>query len=99
MNHAVPDGGDRPELLLVHGAFHGSWAWQRVQDRLISMGWMARTVDLPSVAAKGEPRFGMYDDAAAVRQYLEAIDGPVVVVAHSYAGVPVTEAAVGLPHV
>ena len=95
----APYGGDRPALLLVHGAFHGAWAWQRVQDRLTSMGWMVRTVDLPSVAAKGGPRFGMYDDAAVVVQHLEANDGPVVVVAHSYGGVPVAQAAVGLSHV
>src|ERR1044072_11228 len=87
----VPNGGDRPELLLVHGAFHGAWAWQQVQDRLSSMGWTARTVDLPSVAAIGEPRSGMHDDAAVIRQCIEAIDSPVVVVAHSYAGVPVAQ--------
>lgn len=95
----VPNGRDRPELLLVHGAFHGAWAWQRVQDLLTSMGWTVRTVDLPSVAAKGEPRFGMYDDAAVVRQHVEAIDAPVVMVAHSYGGVPVAQAAAGLPQV
>jgi pimeloyl-ACP methyl ester carboxylesterase len=92
-------GGDRPALLLIHGAFHGAWVWRKVQDRLGPMGWMVRTVELPSVAAKGEPRHGMLNDADVVRQHLQASDGPVVVVAHSYGGIPVTQAAAGLPQV
>lgn len=92
-------GGDRPALLLIPGAWHGAWVWQKVQDRLGPMGWMARTVELPSVAAKGEPRHGMLDDAEVIRQHLQASDGPVVIVAHSYGGVPVTQAAAGLPQV
>jgi pimeloyl-ACP methyl ester carboxylesterase len=93
------DGGDRPALLLIPGAFQGAWAWRKVQDRLVPMGWTVRTVELPSVAPKGGPRHGMLDDAAAVRRHLEASDGPVVVVAHSYGGMPVTQAAAGLPQV
>ena len=57
------------------------------------------TVELPSVAGKGERRHGMHDDAAEVRRRLEAIDGPVVVVAHSYGGMVITEAAAGLANV
>jgi pimeloyl-ACP methyl ester carboxylesterase len=37
----------------------------------------------------------MYDDAAAVRAVIDAIGGPVVVVSHSYGGVPSTQAAAG----
>ncbi|MGY4648975.1 alpha/beta hydrolase [Mycobacterium sp. URHB0021] len=66
-------------LLLVHGGFHGPWFWQSVISSLAPLG--PQTVELPSVAAKGEPRYGMLDDAAEVRRRLEAIDGPIVVVA------------------
>lgn len=41
----------------------------------------------------------MQDDAAAVRKEIAAIGGPVVVVAHSYGGIPVSEAATGLSEV
>jgi pimeloyl-ACP methyl ester carboxylesterase len=39
------------------------------------------------------------DDAAAVRKAIEAIDGPVVVVAHSYGGIPVSVGAASQPNV
>ena len=95
----VTRADDRPQLLLVHGAFHGPWVWQGVLDSLVPLGLQAETVALPSVAAKGEPRYGMLADAAEVRRRLEAIDGPIVVVAHSYGGLVVTEAAAGLANV
>jgi pimeloyl-ACP methyl ester carboxylesterase len=89
----------RPQILLIHGAFHGSWVWQKVLDRLAPRDWRVHTVDLPSVAAKGQLRYGLLDDAAEIRRRIEAIDGPVVVVAHSYGGMTVTQAASGLANV
>ncbi|MEA5362708.1 alpha/beta hydrolase [Amycolatopsis sp., V23-08] len=88
----------RPTLLLVHGAWHGSWCWEPVQTLLVAHGWRVETVDLPSVAPD-EDRPGLHDDARAVRAALDAIDGPVVVVAHSYGGAPVSEGAAGAPNV
>jgi pimeloyl-ACP methyl ester carboxylesterase len=93
---ARPDA--KPTLLLVHGAWHGSWAWELVAPGLESAGWQVRTVDLPSTAERGGPRHDLYDDAAVVRATIQEIDGPVVVVAHSYGGAVVSEGA-GLPNV
>jgi pimeloyl-ACP methyl ester carboxylesterase len=90
---------DGVQLLLIHGGFHGAWVWEKVIDRLAALGRRAQTVELPSVAAKGQPRYGMRDDAVAVRRRLEAGDDPVVVVAHSYGGVVATQAAAGLANV
>jgi pimeloyl-ACP methyl ester carboxylesterase len=90
---------NRAQLLLIHGGFHGSWVWQKLIYRLGPLGLRVRTVELPSVAAKGELRYGMLDDAAEVRRRLKAINGPVVAVAHSYGGMVITEAAVGLANV
>ena len=94
---ATDDAG--VQILLIHGGFHGAWVWEKVLDRLSALGWPAQTVELPSVAAKGQPRYGMHDDAVAVRSRLEAIGDPVVVVAHSYGGVVATQAAAGLANV
>jgi pimeloyl-ACP methyl ester carboxylesterase len=99
---AVDDASDSNNgvrLLLIPGAFHGAWVWEKVIDRLAELGWSAHTVELPSVAAKGQPRYGMHDDAAAVRRRLAAIDDPVVVVAHSYGGLVATQAAAGLTNI
>jgi pimeloyl-ACP methyl ester carboxylesterase len=79
-------------FLLVHGAWHGSWCW----DRLIAeLGGDVHTVDLPSSGSTA----GVHDDAEVVKAQLKAIDGPVVVLAHSYGGVPVTQALADAPNV
>ena len=65
----------KPALLLVHGAWHGSWGWERLQAKLAAAGWAFHTIDLPSVAAKGEPRYGLHDDAQAVHERLTSIGG------------------------
>ncbi|WP_179855587.1 alpha/beta hydrolase [Paractinoplanes atraurantiacus] len=85
-------------FLLVHGGHHGEWVWEPLRAELGKRGILSRTVTLPSAVTDpdgGEPYPGMYDDARVVREALATIDGPVIVVAHSYAGVPVTEAVAG----
>src|SRR6202012_2169344 len=51
-----------------------------------------RTVRLPSSGPDISALGDMRDDAAEVRKGVSAIDGPVLGLAHSYGGVPVTEA-------
>ncbi|MGY1619143.1 alpha/beta hydrolase [Geodermatophilus sp. SYSU D00691] len=77
-------------LLLVHGAWHGSWAWRALLDHLD--GVEVRTVDLPSAGPDPAALGDLPADAEAVRGALAGIDGPAVVVGHSYAGAVVTEA-------
>ncbi|MFS4092258.1 alpha/beta hydrolase [Streptomyces sp. AF1A] len=87
------DVNSQPTILLVHGAWHGAWCWDRLIPQLESRGWKVATVDLPSASAAAEHTAGMYDDARAIRGTLAGIAGPVTVVAHSYGGIPATEAA------
>ncbi|GAA3773350.1 alpha/beta hydrolase [Microbacterium kribbense] len=83
----------QPTLLLVHGAWHGAWCWAPLKGILEARGWTVETVDLPTVHADDIVGLHLADDADAVAQAIAAIDGPVVVVAHSYGGVPTTQAA------
>ncbi|POX63494.1 alpha/beta hydrolase [Streptomyces sp. Ru62] len=83
---------DNPAILLVHGAWHGSWCWEKLVPELTAQGWRVLTVDLPSTSAEPGNTAGMYDDARAVRACLDGIEGPVTVLAHSYGGLPATEA-------
>ncbi|MDX2377209.1 alpha/beta fold hydrolase [Microbacterium sp. LRZ72] len=83
----------QPTLLLVHGAWHGSWCWEPLSSILTDRGWTVRAVDLPTVHAPNKAELTMTDDADAVAAAIAEIDGPVVVVAHSYGGVPTTQAA------
>lgn len=103
MNHrtdtTTETGADlaRPAFLLVHGAWHGSWCWDPVRAELDAGGRRSHAVDLPSAGLSradlpSARPVGMRDDAEVIRESLRGIDGPVVVVAHSYGGVPATEA-------
>ncbi|GGJ63947.1 alpha/beta hydrolase [Streptomyces brasiliensis] len=91
----------RPQFLLVHGAWHGSWCWGEFQDVLADRGWTSHTVDLPSVVAEdSEGKLpGLLDDARVIREKIDAIDAPLVVVGHSYGGAPVTQATPGAANV
>jgi pimeloyl-ACP methyl ester carboxylesterase len=84
---------DRPTLLLVHGAWHGSWCWKPLQEVLEDRGWSVQTVDLPTVHSPEKAGLPLQADVDAVSGAIDRIDGDVVVVAHSYGGVPVSEAA------
>lgn len=90
---------ERPTLVFIHGAFHQSWIWDAVLDRLKPGGRNAQTIDLPSVAVESRPRMGMHDDAKAIRDLLGRTNGPKTLVAHSYGGIPVTQVAHKLPGV
>ncbi|MGH8218897.1 MAG: alpha/beta hydrolase [Steroidobacteraceae bacterium] len=95
----------RATLILVHGAWHGSWCWERLLPHLEQRGIAVRTVDLPSVSrsAGAEPRsasarkpgdraVGLRDDADEVRAAIESVEGPVVLCGHSYGGMVISHA-------
>jgi pimeloyl-ACP methyl ester carboxylesterase len=71
-------------IVLVHGAFHGGWCWEPLLPELAARDIDAVTVDLPLTS--------LNDDAAAVVAVLDAADGPVTLLGHSYGGAPITVA-------
>lgn len=89
-------------VVFVHGACvrDGSWWWHRVAAVLASRGVSSATPALPSCGETGVPAGtggpGLDEDVAAVRDELQHSDEPTVVVAHSYGGVVVAEAAAGI---
>jgi pimeloyl-ACP methyl ester carboxylesterase len=85
-------------VVLVHGGAAGAWTWHLVVDGLTANGIDARAVDLPSCSAEG-PTDDVHDDARHVRALLDEIAEPVVVVANSYGGAVITEAAAGHPRI
>lgn len=79
-----------PTVVLVHGAWHGPWCWDDVRARLTDAGIPSAAVALPS----STPRLGgLNDDVAALNAALDGLDGPFVLAAHSYGGVPMTAVA------
>jgi pimeloyl-ACP methyl ester carboxylesterase len=81
-----------PTLLLVHGSWHGPWCWEKLTPKLEALGLPWATVALPSVGDAGAALGSIFDDAAAIEAAVAGIAGDVVVVAHSYGGVPATQA-------
>src|SRR4051794_3520586 len=67
-----------PTIVLVHGAFAASASWDRVVELLQAAG--------RRVIAAANPLRGLASDAAAVSDLVRTIDGPVVLVGHSYGG-------------
>jgi pimeloyl-ACP methyl ester carboxylesterase len=82
-----------PTVLLVQGAWHHPDAWLPLRGALFLRGVRTAVTNLPSAGAA--PTGTMQDDAAAITATLEEIDGPAVVLAHSYGGVPATQATAG----
>lgn len=76
-------------VVLVHGAWHGPWCWDKVADLLGGKGVGARAVDLPG---PGGCPGDLTADAAAVRRALDAAGEGTVLCGHSYGGAVVTEA-------
>jgi pimeloyl-ACP methyl ester carboxylesterase len=85
----------RATVVLVHGAFHGGWCWERLVPLLEQRGLSTRTVELPTTGPSPGENPGLADDVAAVRAALDEVDGPTVLVGHSYGGIPITVAAAG----
>jgi pimeloyl-ACP methyl ester carboxylesterase len=76
-------------VVLVHGAWHGAWCWARVLDLLAAEGIEAEPIKAVAVDL---PLTGLPDDATHVREMLDSLDGPVLLVGHSYGGAVITEA-------
>jgi pimeloyl-ACP methyl ester carboxylesterase len=83
------------KFLLVHGGHGGAWLWEPAAKELEQLGHETRAVTLPTAvtdASAGEPYPGLEDDARVIREALDEMTGPVIVVAHSLSGASVTEA-------
>ncbi|MCO8269302.1 alpha/beta hydrolase [Actinoplanes sp. TRM 88003] len=82
----MPDS-TKPTVLLVHGAFAEAASWNGVLERLA-----AEPLDVIAVA---NPLRSLAGDAQYLSDVIDGIGGPVLLVAHSYGGMVITEAAAG----
>jgi pimeloyl-ACP methyl ester carboxylesterase len=81
----------KPTIVLVHGAFADSSSWNGVIAVLERDGY--------TVVAAPNPLRGVRADADVVSALVKSIQGPVVLVGHSYGGSVISEAAEGAPNV
>ncbi|MEV4905694.1 alpha/beta hydrolase [Streptomyces albidoflavus] len=88
---STPSSAAKPTVLLVHGAWADSSSWSPVIDRLQGQGY--------PVQAIANPLRGLSSDAAYLKSRIKSIEGPVVLVGHSYGGSVISEAAAREPNV
>jgi pimeloyl-ACP methyl ester carboxylesterase len=77
-------------FLLVHGAWHGAWCWQRVLPGLMQAGHRAHAVTLTGVGERAHLCHPGIDLETHIQDVMGAMDAEemddVVLVVHSYAG-------------
>jgi pimeloyl-ACP methyl ester carboxylesterase len=70
-------------IVLVHGGFVDGSGWEGVHAILTAKGYHVSIVQNPTTS--------LADDVAVTRRTLSALDGPALLVGHSYGGVVITE--------
>jgi pimeloyl-ACP methyl ester carboxylesterase len=80
-----------PTIMLVHGAFADASSWNGVIERLQQQGY--------TVVAPPNPLRGVAADSAYIASALSQIDGPILLVGHSYGGAVISNAATDAPNV
>lgn len=82
---------DKPTIVLVHGSWADASGWNDVVKQLQREGY--------PVIAPANPLRSLTDDSAYIASVLASVEGPIVLVAHSYGGAVITNAATGNPNV
>jgi pimeloyl-ACP methyl ester carboxylesterase len=83
--------------ILVHGAWHGAWCWNKVIPLLQARGHQAIAIDLP-VPGHGQDTerasdITLEDYVHAVMKTANGHNGQVILVGHSMAGIVISQAA------
>ncbi|TIP90897.1 MAG: alpha/beta hydrolase, partial [Mesorhizobium sp.] len=84
-------GSTKPTIVLVHGAFADGTGWQHVIPILEQEGYSVIAVQNALVSLAG--------DVETTKRVIDAQEGPVVAVGHSYGGAVITGAAAGSANV
>lgn len=75
--------GSTKNIVLVHGGFVDGSGWRDLYEILTADGYKVSIVQNPTLSLAG--------DAAATKMILDTLDGPAVLVGHSYGGAVITE--------
>jgi pimeloyl-ACP methyl ester carboxylesterase len=86
----MSEAANTPTVVLVHGGFADSSYWVPVIEDL-------QAHDLP-VLAPPNPLRGLAHDAEYIASFVNQIDGPVLLVGHSYGGAVISVAGASIPN-
>ncbi len=81
------NNSNKPTIVLVHGGWDNSTGWNAVIAKLQRRGF--------DVIAPANPLRDLASDSAYISSVLDTIEGPIVLVGHSYGGAVITNAAIG----
>jgi alpha-beta hydrolase superfamily lysophospholipase len=91
--------GRKPTLVLVPGSFNYAKTYIPLIEKFKSTGYSLHTIDLRTVGKKPGPPPTIYDDAAFIASEVEKLadEGKeMVLVGHSYGGIPISQCMEGL---
>src|SRR5690606_7865529 len=101
INTYAQNKDDKPTFILVHGAWHGGWAWKEVKANLSKENY---TVYTPTLSGLGEHKHNLNDSISLKTHILDIINlilmedlHNVALVGHSYAGAVITGVADSIP--
>ena len=82
-------------FILVHGACHGGWCWEKVQPILESHGHKVCAPDLPGLGKDHTPpaNVTLADNVEKISRLLDKMEEPVVLVGHALGGVTISQTA------
>ncbi len=86
-------------FVLVHGAWHGAWCWEKVVPLLNASGHQVHTLDLPGLGDDQTPiaQVSLDGYVAKVCDLINSLSEPVVLVGHSMGGMVITQVAENIP--
>ena len=87
----MPSDASRPTVALVHGAYADASSWNGVIGILLADGYQVSAIANPCRSVAGDSQY--------LAEVLTSIEGPVVLVGHSYAGMLISQAAMGVENV
>jgi pimeloyl-ACP methyl ester carboxylesterase len=84
---APPPTAVKPTVVLVHGAWADASSWDGEVSALQGQGYEVRAI--------ANPLENLTTDSEYVANFLKSLNGPIVLVGHSYGGSVITNAAAG----
>ena len=82
-------------FVMVHGAWHGAWAWDSLVSVLKQQNRKVVCLDSPSSGSEIGALGNLQADVDNIINCLDKTDGQKILVGHSYGGIPITQASSG----